>query len=804
MQTTSNNSGASSRSSLIARITAAAITAAAITALLSGCGDVKVTSLPDSATAGSLGSTTSSGSATSSGAATSSGSAGVSSSPTGGTALTAADFSLTAPHGFGDYNNSWAQAMIWWKGHLYVGTSRDAYCESEFAVQEWAESFWGPTLGKEGVPYPLPAAPDGQPFMRCTPNPADLPLAAQIWRWSPNTDPWPANWQQVYESPDTLPNPGPGPGPPPAAFAGKLLPYESGFRGFAAYTEADGTEALYAFSVNAGATWNQSVLPPPRILRTTDGEHWTPLPQDPGTFLADLPFETKLGHNTYRSPVVYNGMLFTLCGQPDGEGSLIASADPSQGDDAWFLAEPGNMEFYELAVFNGWLYIGGFALISGDNSVGLAYTIYKTKAEGSPPYQLTQVVPPGAGLTSMPSDSVVSMSVHNGRLYVGTDNFPELIRINADDTWDLVMGTPRVDPVTQQWKYPTSNLGPGFGLTMNIHVWYQAEYQNRLYAGTANGSTWSQNSSLEPDMGGQLYSTPDDWYWTAVTTNAFTSPSNPEGGKWDMGIRTLKATPYGLFVGTANDYFGAGIYLGTPGASPAVAPPARLDIEASQSGGALLSWLPDTHATSYQIWRAQLLPIQVRPQYDYDLYWQNLLFLSGTVFGEKITDTYPTVYEMIGVTREPEFLDSTVAADGNYMYYVVGVNSKGVASSPSNLQTFPTLLPPATFAGLSSEVTTLAARGRFTAADPKGIRTERAIQIAEAAAATCRIPDAIDILTRQMRSRAILSPDSGDHEVLVSRLIRRLELYKGLRPYSEFPKQVISTEFCDSRHRFER
>ena len=203
-----------------------------------------------------------------------------------------------------------------------------------------------------------------------------------------------------------------------------------------------------------------------------------------------------------------------------------------------------------------------------------------------------------------------------------------------------------------------------------------------------------------------------------------------------------------------------------------------------------------TDGTSYQIWRSQLLPIQLRPQFDLDLYWQDLLFASGSLFGEKITDTYPTAYQMVGVTRDPEFLDNTVAAGSGYMYYVVGVNSSGVATTASNLVTFPALLPPVTFAGLLSEVTTLAARGRFGSGDPNGSQTTLAIEAAQKAAAACDIPDAIDTLSPQTESSAILAPDLGDYEVLVRKLNRRLQLYKGLEPYSEFPQQVSSTEFC--------
>jgi hypothetical protein len=700
--------------------------------------------------------------------------------------LVANNFRYAAPRGFGDFNNSWAQAMIWWNNNLYVGTSRDSLCQSLFAVNEVAVGLLGQTIGDELLPYP-PMSPN----LTCTPNPAALPLAAQIWRWSPATN----QWTQVYESPDVLPNPGPGPPAPPET--GYFLPYEVSFRGFAPFTESDGTQALYAFGVNSTLTWYNAALPPPRILRTTDGVNWTPVPQDPGTFLGDLnAIDPPTNNGSYRSPVSYNGMLFTVCGTIEGYGSLIASANPSQGDNAWFLAEPANMYFYELAVFNGWLYLGAV-------TTGQGYAVYKTQAQGSPPYTLTMVVPPGAGLTDFPSDSVVSMFVHYGRLYVGTSTFAEMIRINADDTWDLVMGTPRVDPVTNEWKYPTSNLGPGFGLSLNDHVWYQDDPNNYLYAGTYNASIGSYTDPvngplLQPTMGAQLFDTPDDWHWTAVTTTGFTNLGDPHGGMWDYGIRTMASTPYGVFLGTANDFFGLAILQGNIGPSPPVQPPGSLEIEPAQSGGALLSWLAGLNATSYQIWRAPLIPIQAR---------QNLSFegFNGPLFGiEDIPDVYIGAYQLIGTTASLMFYDSTVPSviqppypgqsnpPGGYMYYIVGVSAKGLVSPQSNLVTFPLLLPPVTFAQLLTEVNTLALRGRFVSTDPQGANEIKQIVAAQTAAAACQITTAISTLRPQTNSRAVLTPDQVDYQVLVAKLIRRLQVY------GQFPTQVITSEFCST------
>lgn len=688
-----------------------------------------------------------------------------------GFSLLSSNFSHAAPRGFGDFNNSWPQAMIWWHNNLYVGTSRDSLCASLFAVNEEAVAILGVPLANQYLPYP-PADPN----LTCTPDPADLPLAAQIWRWAPTGN----AWQQVYESPDTLPNPGPGPPAPPRT--GKFLPYEVSFRGFAPFTEGDGTEALYAFGVNSTLMWYRNELPPPRILRTTDGVNWTPVPQTPGTFLGDLSFNPD--HGTYRSPVVYNGKMFVLCGPIQGQGSLIASANPSQGDNSWFLASDPSILFYELAVFNGWLYIGGYDPTNG-------YEVFKTQAQGSPPYQLIKVVPAGAGLTVRPSKSVVSMFVHYGRLYVGTATFAEMIRINADDTWDLVMGTPRVDPVTGQWKYPTSNLDAGFGLTLNDHVWYQDDPYNYLYAGTYNASTGSHTDPvfgpiLQPTMGGQLYVTPDDYYWNAVTMNGFANAADPQGGMWDYGIRTMSSTPYGMFLGTTNDYYGLQIFRATKGTSPPVQMPGRLDIEPTQNGGGLLSWQSAINANSYQVWRAELLPILVRD----DINFEDWNGITGT----KIPDIYVGPYQLIGTTSNLTFLDTTVQTGHRYMYYVVGVSARGLASPQSNLVTLPLLLPSVTFAQLVSEVKTLVQRGRFVASDAQATAELQQVAASQNAAAACQITSAIGILTPQTNSRTVLVPDLVDYQVLAAKLIRRLQLY------NSYPAQVISSEFCTGSH----
>jgi hypothetical protein len=752
-----------------------------------------------------------------------------------GQALTSGNFKQAAPRGFGDRNNSWAHSMAWWHDHLYVGTNREAVCVSEFAIWFAAAINLGVDFANAYLPYP-----PSDPNLSCAPGGTDLSLQAEIWRWTPSDN----TWMRVFQSPLEVDNPGPGgpkPAPPQVMWQGKKLPYEDSFRGLAPFTEPDGTEALYAFGVTTGIIWNGDKLPLPRILRSTDGVTFTPVPQTPGTFLGTLTGISD--HSSYRSPVSYGNKLFVLAGSAEGIGALIASADPAKGDNAWFLASPPGVTYYELAAFNGWLYLGGFDMTNGINN---GYTVLKTRAEGTPPYQFITVLPVGAYLTQMPSTSVVSMHVYRDRLYVGTSTFPEVIRINPDDTWDLVVGAPRAVPLPNggsEWKYPLSGLDGGFGHTPDDHAWEMEDFDQNLYIGTYNLSTAYRRDPaigqlLLPHMGAHLYRSHDGgWYYSAVTTTGFATPSDPYGGIFDYGIRTMANTPYGLFLGTTNDYYGLAIFRGTPLAStsyglslgsprltifpgtprtPSVPPPpARVEMEPLKDGSALLSWKASPGVEQYQIWRAERHPIFIRAVSGVEGIEG---FISPTI-GD-IPDVYVGPYQQIGVTTDTVFADSTVQPGQPYMYYVlaeglvVGLSGfplfpldivdpasgavLGTVDDPSdqsNLVAFPLLTPSVTFAQLLQEVNVLDQRQRFKNPVMQLSQVRDMILEAQQLAASCRIPAAIARLHPQKAFSVVLEPEATDLEILIAKLVRRLELFTRL------PGEVTTNEFCSRRRR---
>jgi len=434
------------------------------------------------------------------------------------------DFVLAAPQGFGSRHNSWAWAMQWWKGRLYVGTNRAWHCAEVAALHNFFP--WS-------VVYP-PLDPD----VECTLDPTNLPLQAEIWRWTP-----PDTWERVYRSPKDAP-----------IGNGKFIARDVGYRGMNVFVEPDGTEALYVAGVNAQLLGY--AVPPPRILRSTDGVNFIPVPQAPGTNLGDFPF------GSFRNQVSYQGRFFIVGGLSQGSGVLLEAADPAGGNDNFQIVSPPGMTVSAIEPYNGYLYVGTRYVANG-------YSVYKTDAAGPPPYTFTPVVVNGGYLPN-PNSEILDMHEFDGRLYVGGNglksgsvgpgNAAELIRINPDDTWQVVVGNVRETP--EGWRFPISGLAAGFGSNLNAHIWRLEVHNGSLYVGTFDTSTTFKNDpTVEPVlrdlMGFDLYRSSDGVHFTPITTIGF-------GDRFNFGVRTMESTPYGLVVGTANYYYGLQVWLGPP------------------------------------------------------------------------------------------------------------------------------------------------------------------------------------------------------------------------------------------------
>ena len=453
-------------------------------------------------------------------------------------------FSRIATAGFGDENNNYPWSMKWFNGKLYVGTGRLVGCVTALASDvQRGTKLYGST--------------------NCSSDPYTLPLAAEIWQYTPATK----TWLRVYQSPQDVPITDASGNP-------IMTARDIGYRGMEIFTEADGTQALYVAGVTSGeiygnlAGWTLSTYPPPRILRSTDGVNWAPLPQGPGTFLGDLTLNYTNAFGI-RSLTSYNGMLFATAGTYTGDGMVIASANPSAGGNAWFQAAPVDSQFpvWDMKVFNNLLYaIGGSRALGG-------YFVTYTNAQGMPPYNWTYVVSNGANTTpGTGPDAALSAEVFNNQLYVGTDGpapvsgqlsgGTELIRIHPDNTtWELVVGTPFTSPLGNM--SPVSGIGQYFDNEFNRHFWRMAVYpagrHQGLYLGTYDysitfSSFWQLSNLVTPQYGADLMMSPDGTNWKLVTDIGF-------GDGQNEGFRSIENTPFGLFVGAARLNGGTQIWL---------------------------------------------------------------------------------------------------------------------------------------------------------------------------------------------------------------------------------------------------
>jgi Dockerin type I domain len=484
--------------------------------------------------------------------------------------------------GFGDQHNTWAWSTAWFKGHLYVGTGREVYCvtSATSAIKLNIPSLYPPALGD------------------CTPDFHYLPLQAEIWQYTPQSN----TWARVFQSPNSLtvndvnppgwPNPGNG---SPVATARDI-----GFRGLQVVTEPDGTQALYAGGVTSAEMFEDpshfGTWAPPRVLRTTDGVNWAPLPQDPGTFLGDIALNGTPQYPNYsiRSAAELNGILFLQVGDFPGVGRVISSlpgTNPAGGNNNYTWASPATVDLpiWILQTFNNFVYAGA------GNPPGAgpaAYGIWKTDGVGTPPYNWTEIVSNGGYAQNLVADYAMSLEVfadanptHGcpgiGCLYAGTDRPNELVRIHPDatgyvpvkdpttgqasthDSWDLVVGNPRTIPPGQlgagQLISPISGFGQYFDNGFTGHFWRMGVGGQGLYMGTWDWSSDDYNQpSFAPlwsqEFGTDLWRSRDGIHWQFVSKTGLGDGNN-------TGSRSFTATPYGLYMGTARSIGGTQVFM---------------------------------------------------------------------------------------------------------------------------------------------------------------------------------------------------------------------------------------------------
>jgi hypothetical protein len=449
--------------------------------------------------------------------------------PTSGLGIS--NFRKICENGFGDRNNAYAHSMAWFQNHLYVATTRANFCllrhsQPHLNIDIWPVECSNPLYSPE--------------FEQTQARP-------EIWRYNPLLN----HWERVYQSPMFRSD------------EGDEFSRELGYRGMVVFQgESDNEPALYT------STWSRSRGLGPLILRSDNGKTFEPVSK-PG--LIGLPI------TSLRLLVPFKGRLFTAPtgaarGNPNTSGVpvIYESSDPAQGE--WQpINEPGfgdlnNRTIFELIGFGDYLYAGTI------NNNG--FQLWRTLAEGKPPYHWTNVITNGADRGSI-NQIAISTMVFKDALYVGTgiqnggyDHLnkigpagAEILRIHHDGSWDVVVGEAR------NGKRPLSGLYAGFNNLFTGYIWRMGVHEGWLYAGTMDWSTILRYLMLEgrPDKvvrvlgqiglenivqhqgGCDLWRSFDGENWLPVTRQGF-------GNLYNYGIRNIVSSPHGLFIGTANPF----------------------------------------------------------------------------------------------------------------------------------------------------------------------------------------------------------------------------------------------------------
>lgn len=439
------------------------------------------------------------------------------------------DFKLIASRGFGDGHNTYTHSMAWFNARLYVTTMRD-----NFALMRSRLS-----LGLDVWP------------IECPLDPFELDLRAEIWAYDPRTD----VWERVFKSPMIT------------GSHGKPIPRDISYRSIAVYRQKE-SEPLKLFV----STWSPARGPGPVIMVSEDGRHFK-VTCEPG--LVGLPV------TTIRSMVPFKGRMFTTPAGSRGGNTNVSghavvyeSRDPEHGGwqpvSDFGFGDLGNKSLHEVCAWGNHLYVGTL------NHSG--FQLWRSTCDGAPPYTWERVLERGAWRGPL-NQGVLSLYPFKGCLYIGTgiqgggidrlNNIgpaaAELLRLHEDMSWDLIVGSARDTP--QGYKEPLSGRLAGFDNFFNGYFWRMCEHDGWLYMGTfewssvlgyVNRSRWpaafatvlahvNPQNILEYGSGFDLYRSHDGENWVPVTTNGMGNPYN-------MGLRTLASTPYGMFIGTANPW----------------------------------------------------------------------------------------------------------------------------------------------------------------------------------------------------------------------------------------------------------
>lgn len=454
-----------------------------------------------------------------------------------GSGLSRDNFRKVSENGFGDGFNSYCHSMAYFNGKVFAGTSRATMAllggGDKGGMSDVSLNIW-------------PVEMHNRVFTPAFENHA---ARAEIWRMDPPA----GKWSRVYQAPMVH------------GRDGTRMSRDLGYRAMAVYQgDSDDEPALYV------TTWSRSRGEGLQFLRSADGERFEAV-GPPGL--------DGLEATSARSLVVFKGKLYTTptgatAGRQNASGiaSVYESTDPASG--RWVqvnergFGDKNNIGVFEIIATDKYLY-------AGTANIARGYQLWRTEAEGKPPYHWERVLTDGAGRGRF-NQGVVSMAaMPNGCVLVGSgvqkggidkDNNvgpvgPELIRLNPDGSNDIIMGERRRE------DGPLSGMLSGWNNIFTGSIWKMNMHDGWVYAGTQDWLVFLlyrnfhkvdtpvarllQNIDIEEfveNFGGyDLWRTRDGENWVPVTRSGFENPYN-------HGVRNILSTPHGLYVGSSNQF----------------------------------------------------------------------------------------------------------------------------------------------------------------------------------------------------------------------------------------------------------
>lgn len=445
--------------------------------------------------------------------------------------------------GFGDPLNHYAHSGAWFKGRLFIGTSR---ANLQFLK-----------LGNLNVD--IPQWPVNSLGFNYTPEFEEFVAPAEIWSISDElTDQFICN--RVYQSPYH-----------PLSTPDKPFRSEISYRSMCVFKENGDDQSLFI------ATTSRSEGDGPDLLYSKDGYCFERLPK-PHVYSSQGQSADQPRFMSIRNLVQFDDLLIT-CVTGGSKGNInhslnshiFASQAPKTGvwkciNDDGFGVYPECFCVFSLCKHEGHLYAG----TAGKNG----FCLYKGTRVGDVSFQWSLIIDNGAGRGAL-NQGIVAMCSFGGDLYLGSgiqnggyDRIHnvgpaafELLRMNASGSLDLLVGDERSGYSVE------SGYSPGFANPFNAYLWRMEVYNEHLYVGTLDTSIFSIFTSKEKlgqfaadklsrsDLmewllssgGADLWRTRQGQVWEPVTTNGFDNFYN-------YGIRTLVSTKNRLFVGTANPF----------------------------------------------------------------------------------------------------------------------------------------------------------------------------------------------------------------------------------------------------------